>query len=701
MLATHGRLSQDFFWQAPFYPLYLGGIHRLTGASILAARLVQAVLGAATCVLTYWLGRRVLGRAAGVIAAGFTAFYGPLIYFELDLIAAGWAALVSVILLLLFLQVGDRRSPGACFALGLCGILSILVRPVFLPAFLVGIAWLGVVHFRSGPGWRSTLWSAALASLGFALVAVPTATVMHRQVGIAAITPYSGGLNFYIGNNPEICETLNARPGWRWERIVGMPDRQGIHDPARRQRFFYDKVRAYAASQPLSFATGMLTKAARLISSREIPRNEDVYLFGKWSHLLDALTWKLGGFGFPFGVLLPLAAVGLLLRHRRMPLLVPLFIASYGASLVAVFPSARYRVPVVPALTVLVAAGCLGILDEARRKRWGRLGIAGICAGGVVLLATLPGPFCEEAVDYEAELYSDLGTSSRDRGELEQSFEYFSRARALNPDLSDVLNELARYWFIQAERQRKGPDADAAGDAWDKGISELLTAKQVHPENPKTYSNLGWAAHMRERLEEALGYYAEALRLDSANSQARYLMGVALVERAAEAVRDDAQQKRDLADAVEHLSLAVSLNPRAGKWHGQLAAALLRVGRVDEAAVHFRTAARLGFRSPSMLREAAWIMATDGNVENRNGAAAVEFARAACDSFADPGAIYLDTLAAAYAEAGEFALAAETVLQAIIAAERSGQRELAGEIRVREQLYLEASPFHQPREPIR
>jgi hypothetical protein len=102
-----------------------------------------------------------------------------------------------------------------------------------------------------------------------------------------------------------------------------------------------------------------------------------------------------------------------------------------------------------------------------------------------------------------------------------------------------------------------------------------------------------------------------------------------------------------------------------------------------------------------MLREAAWIMATDGNVENRNGAAAVEFARAACDSFADPGAIYLDTLAAAYAEAGEFALAAETVLQAIIAAERSGQRELAGEIRVREQLYLEASPFHQPREPIR
>ena len=110
--------------------------------------------------------------------------------------------------------------------------------------------------------------------------------------------------------------------------------------------------------------------------------------------------------GVDIGVLLPLAAVGLLLQHRRVPAVVPLFIASYGASLVLVFPSARYRVPVVPALTILAAAGCLGVLEEVRRRRWGRLGIAGICAGGVVLLATLPGPFCEEEVDYEAEFES-------------------------------------------------------------------------------------------------------------------------------------------------------------------------------------------------------------------------------------------------------------------------------------------------------
>ena len=40
-------------------------------------------------------------------------------------------------------------------------------------------------------------------------------------------------------------------------------------------------------------------------------------LFGEWSSLMRVLTWKVGGFGFPFGIVLPFAVVGLVYYWRR------------------------------------------------------------------------------------------------------------------------------------------------------------------------------------------------------------------------------------------------------------------------------------------------------------------------------------------------------------------------------------------------
>jgi hypothetical protein len=56
--------DQPFFW-APFYPMFLGGLYALVGQSCLVLKLVQAVIGALTCVLVYRVGMRVF-RASGV-----------------------------------------------------------------------------------------------------------------------------------------------------------------------------------------------------------------------------------------------------------------------------------------------------------------------------------------------------------------------------------------------------------------------------------------------------------------------------------------------------------------------------------------------------------------------------------------------------------------------------------------------------------
>ena len=90
------------------------------------------------------------------------------------------------------------------------------------------------------------------------------------------------------------------------------------NDRWKKQRFFMERVEEYVRSDPAGFIGGLVGKALRFISSREIPRNVDVYVMSNWSKLLGILAWKVGGFGFPFGVLLPLAILGAIAARREI-----------------------------------------------------------------------------------------------------------------------------------------------------------------------------------------------------------------------------------------------------------------------------------------------------------------------------------------------------------------------------------------------
>jgi hypothetical protein len=57
----------------PGYSAALTPIYRLTGKSLLSARLANAVAGSLTVVLVYALGAKVFGRTAGLIGAGLLA----------------------------------------------------------------------------------------------------------------------------------------------------------------------------------------------------------------------------------------------------------------------------------------------------------------------------------------------------------------------------------------------------------------------------------------------------------------------------------------------------------------------------------------------------------------------------------------------------------------------------------------------------
>ena len=105
----------------------------------------------------------------------------------------------------------------------------------------------------------------------------------------------------------------------------------------------------------------------------------------------------------------------------------------------------------------------------------------------------------------------------------------------------------------------------------------------------------------------------------------------------------------------------VDIGEQLATSHYNFGAAFRRQGRTPEAIDQYRRALQVEPTHVMALNNLAWILATDTQDAIRDGAQAVLLGRRACEAtgWADPAA--LDTLAAAYAQSGDFTRAVETL----------------------------------------
>lgn len=543
-----GRLKEVFFDQSCFYPFFLAGVYRVTGGSIVAAKLVQVLLGSVTCLLVFRLGRQWVGTAGGLAAGLAAAVYGPLVFYDGELLAETWACFWGVALLGVLLEAARRdRIPWFALA-GLCGALSIITRPNFLPPFVVLAAgWAGVSLWRNRDPQR-VMARLGAGALGFCLVALPVAWLNARTTGSFSILYGRAGLNLYIGNNPDFCETVTLRPGPAWQRLRSRPHREGFFGRQEEEAYFLREVRDFVRRHPRAFLEGLARKTLQLINSRELPGTLNIYIYREWSRVLRALVWKAGRFGFPFGVLLPLAAVGMLFPPRRIQPGVYLFLALYALPLIAVIVSDRYRLPAVPVLCVFAAGGVLGLAEALRSARPARVAAMVLLMGGVALAATWPDPFCP-IQEYKAELFQQAGAYVQKHGDPDTARRYYERALELDPDGVPPHINLG---VLEADAGRRAEarehfemalarDPEAATAHYDLGCvllqlgeldeaqAHLRRAIDIQPDYPEAYLNLGLCLESMGWQDAAIRAYRSAVRLRPSSAEAHSNLGVALV----------------------------------------------------------------------------------------------------------------------------------------------------------------------------
>ncbi|MBN2474796.1 MAG: tetratricopeptide repeat protein [Pirellulales bacterium] len=174
----------------------------------------------------------------------------------------------------------------------------------------------------------------------------------------------------------------------------------------------------------------------------------------------------------------------------------------------------------------------------------------------------------------------------------------------------------------------------AGAERLDEAVAQLEGLRKIHPEDATTLLQLGMLYNAQKEFPQAVEAYSAVLK-----------------------------QQPDL---------WVALRGRGDSW--------LNSGKHEEAIADYNQALKHKPQDPGILNNLAWVLATSPEDKLREGKRAIELATAACDVTDYKEAHILSTLAAAYAEMGDFKTAIKWSERGLEVAEKEQIEPLTKEL---------------------
>jgi len=210
---------------------------------------------------------------------------------------------------------------------------------------------------------------------------------------------------------------------------------------------------------------------------------------------------------------------------------------------------------------------------------------------------------------------------------------------------------------------------DEATDLQDKGdwtgsFAKWQKALELDPNDARANNSVGISLASAGKPQQAIPYFQKATQMHAEYPEAYYNLGLALNDTG----RVD--------EAIDSWLSAVRLQPELAEAQESLGVAFYSQRKYSDAAAHLRSAAELQPDRVFVLNLRAVILATCPDDSVRNGADAIRLAERAKTLTKGQNVSVLDTLSAAYAEAGRFPDAVYTEQQAIGIAVQMGNAPL-------------------------
>jgi protein O-mannosyl-transferase len=344
---------------------------------------------------------------------------------------------------------------------------------------------------------------------------------------------------------------------------------------------------------------------------------------------------------------------------------------------------------------------------------------------------------------HSAQCLSNMGEALSRRKEYTEALGYFRKALESDPNFADAHCNLAVV-LAACGRTSEAIEHNEMAMANTNYVADLSHLVSI-------LNNLGQALACRGQLDEAIARLRQVLQIEPKTATARRNLERALAlrkqldeakaqfGRVFQGERNPAVAHNNLAcalsaagqgdEAINHCRIALETAPDQANVHTNLGTELARRGQINEAIPHFLKALELqpkfdnartclsrvlSLQEPTpktleqrralisvcpkaadLMNETAWILATAPESSLRNGKEAIELAQRAVELSDGEEPAYLDTLAAAYAEAGRFDEAVKTAEKATELAAQQKKKVFAEAIRARIQTYKKGAPFRQ------
>jgi len=212
-----------------------------------------------------------------------------------------------------------------------------------------------------------------------------------------------------------------------------------------------------------------------------------------------------------------------------------------------------------------------------------------------------------------------------------------------------------------------------------EAIKNFDRVLEIQPEFARAYYDRGYVWKELNEPKKAIADFTESIRLEP-NFPSTY------VERGMlrYTVEDVANAFQDFDDAIRAApAFVAAYGTRAYYW--------VREGKPEKAVADYRKAIEVDPNDPSGHNGLAWLLATYPDKKVRDGKQALTHAQKAVELTESADWQYLDTLAAAYAETGDFDAAKKWIAKSLELAPEHERQAL----RDRRKLYESKSPYRQ------